>query len=113
MILRSCVYAHRSLQSFFFSLFIFFSFDFHPFTNANTDVFKFSFDFYDRQTLDLFSAVVGRAVKFLGTPLITTGGFTFDFTEQKKECKDEYFMTTRVGNLAFRDIAQFLIAIIK
>ncbi|KAF7383882.1 hypothetical protein HZH68_014639 [Vespula germanica] len=62
---------------------------------------------------DYCVAVVGRAVKFLGAPLITTGGFTFDFTQQKKECKDEYFMTTRVGNLAFRDIAQFLIAVIN
>lgn len=57
------------------------------------------------------SAVVGRVMKFLGAPLITTGGFTFDFTEKKVECKDEYFMTTRIGNLAFRDIAKFFVAI--
>lgn len=58
-----------------------------------------------------FTAVVGRVVKFFGAPLITTGGFTFDFTEKKVECRDEYFMTTRVGNLAFRDIATFFLAI--
>lgn len=57
------------------------------------------------------SAVVGRVVKFFGAPLITTGGFTFDFTEKKVECKDEYFMTTRIGSLAFRDIAKFFMAI--
>ncbi|XP_023288557.1 atrial natriuretic peptide receptor 1, partial [Orussus abietinus] len=60
---------------------------------------------------DYCVAVVGRAVKFMGAPLITTGGFTFDFTERKKECKDEYFMTTRTGILAFRDIAKFFISI--
>jgi len=50
-------------------------------------------------------------VKFFGAPLITTGGFTFDFTEKKVECKDEYFMTTRIGNLAFRDIANFFVTV--
>ncbi|XP_070155768.1 atrial natriuretic peptide receptor 1 isoform X2 [Polyergus mexicanus] len=60
---------------------------------------------------DYCVAVVGRVVKFFGAPLITTGGFTFDFTEKKVECKDEYFMTTRIGNLAFRDIAKFFVAI--
>ncbi|XP_072759992.1 atrial natriuretic peptide receptor 1 isoform X2 [Anoplolepis gracilipes] len=60
---------------------------------------------------DYCVAVVGRVVKFFGAPLITTGGFTFDFTEKKVECKDEYFMTTRIGNLAFRDIAKFFVAL--
>ncbi|KAL0132007.1 hypothetical protein PUN28_000049 [Cardiocondyla obscurior] len=62
---------------------------------------------------DYCVAAVGRVVKFLGAPLITTGGFTFDFTKKKVECKDEYFMTTRVGNLAFRDIAKFFMAIMN
>ncbi|TGZ50066.1 atrial natriuretic peptide receptor 1 isoform X2 [Temnothorax longispinosus] len=62
---------------------------------------------------DYCVAVVGRVVKFLGAPLITTGGFTFDFTEKKVECKDEYFMTTRIGSLAFRDIANFFVAIMN
>lgn len=48
-------------------------------------------------------------MKFFGAPLITTGGFTFDFTEKKTECKDEYFMTTRIGSLAFRDLANFFV----
>ncbi|XP_025266935.1 atrial natriuretic peptide receptor 1 isoform X3 [Camponotus floridanus] len=62
---------------------------------------------------DYCVAVVGRVVKFFGAPLITTGGFTFDFTEKKVECKDEYFMTTRIGNLAFRDIAEFFVTIMN
>lgn len=60
-----------------------------------------------------FAAVVARVVKFLGVPLITTGGFTYDFTEKKVDCKDEYFMTTRIGSLAFSDIAQFFIAVMN
>nr|XP_012146919.1 PREDICTED: atrial natriuretic peptide receptor 1-like isoform X2 [Megachile rotundata] len=60
---------------------------------------------------DYCVAAVGRVVKFFGTPLITTGGFTFDFTQNKTECKDEYFMTTRIGNLAFRDIAKLIVAV--
>ncbi|XP_076759178.1 atrial natriuretic peptide receptor 1 isoform X3 [Xylocopa sonorina] len=62
---------------------------------------------------DYCVATVGRMVKFFGAPLITTGGFTFDFTEKKTECKDEFFMTTRIGNLAFRDLANFFIAIMN
>ncbi|KAF7995591.1 hypothetical protein HCN44_006698 [Aphidius gifuensis] len=56
-------------------------------------------------------ANVGRVVKFLGAPLITTGGFTYDFTEKKTECSDEYFMTTRIGSLSFRDISSFFLSI--
>ncbi|XP_032687886.1 atrial natriuretic peptide receptor 1-like isoform X2 [Odontomachus brunneus] len=62
---------------------------------------------------DYCVAAVGRMVKFFGTPLITTGGFTYDFTEKKVECKDEYFMTTRIGNLAFRDMAKFFVAVMN
>ena len=67
----------------------------------------------DIRVKSFLSAVVGRVVKFLGAPLITTGGFTFDFTEKKVDCKDEYFMTTRIGSLAFRDIAKFFVAIME
>ncbi|KOX79706.1 Atrial natriuretic peptide receptor 1 [Melipona quadrifasciata] len=62
---------------------------------------------------DYCVAAVGRVVKFFGAPLITTGGFTFDFTEKKTECKDEYFMTTRIGNMAFRDLANFFVALMN
>ncbi|XP_076164769.1 atrial natriuretic peptide receptor 1 isoform X1 [Ptiloglossa arizonensis] len=62
---------------------------------------------------DYCVAAVGRVVKFFGAPLITTGGFTFDFTEKKTECKDEYFMTTRIGSLAFRDLANFFVGLMN
>ncbi|XP_043500000.1 atrial natriuretic peptide receptor 3 [Polistes fuscatus] len=64
-------------------------------------------------TCDYCVANVGRVVKFFGAPLITTGGLTFDFTVPKKECKDEYFMTTRVGTVSFRDISKFFIEIMN
>ncbi|KAK0174221.1 hypothetical protein PV328_007330 [Microctonus aethiopoides] len=59
---------------------------------------------------DYSVASVGRAVKFLNAPLITTGAFTFDFTEKKTACPDEYFMTTRVGSLAFRGISDVFLS---
>ncbi|XP_076650294.1 atrial natriuretic peptide receptor 1 [Halictus rubicundus] len=62
---------------------------------------------------DYCVAAVGRVVKFFGVPLITTGGFTFDFTGKKTECKDEYFMTTRIGSLAFRDLANFFVGLMN
>ncbi|KAK0098297.1 hypothetical protein PV326_009798 [Microctonus aethiopoides] len=60
---------------------------------------------------DYSVASVGRAVKFLNAPLITTGAFTFDFTEKKTACPDEYFMTTRVGSLAFRGISDVFLSV--
>ncbi|XP_076630684.1 atrial natriuretic peptide receptor 1 isoform X3 [Colletes latitarsis] len=62
---------------------------------------------------DYCVAAVGRVVKFFGAPLITTGGFTYDFTEKKTECKDEYFMTTRIGSLAFRDLANLFLGVMN
>ncbi|XP_034940601.1 atrial natriuretic peptide receptor 1-like isoform X3 [Chelonus insularis] len=60
---------------------------------------------------DYCVANVGRVAKFLNAPLITTGGFTFDFTEKKTVCSDEYFMTTRIGSLAFRDISRVFLSV--
>ncbi|KAI4498918.1 hypothetical protein M0802_006093 [Mischocyttarus mexicanus] len=64
-------------------------------------------------TCDYCVANVGRVVKFFGAPLITTGGLTFDFTEPKKECNNEYFMTTRVGTVSFREISKIFIKIMN
>ncbi|XP_043286656.1 atrial natriuretic peptide receptor 1-like isoform X4 [Venturia canescens] len=60
-------------------------------------------------TCEYCVANVGRVVKFLGAPLITTGGFTYDFTENKTECGHEYFMTTRISAMSFRDISNIFI----
>ncbi|XP_015110011.1 atrial natriuretic peptide receptor 1 isoform X1 [Diachasma alloeum] len=60
---------------------------------------------------DYCVANVGRVVKFLNAPLLTTGGFTFDFTNKKTECSDEYYMTTRIGSVGFRDISLAFLAV--
>ncbi|XP_074116091.1 atrial natriuretic peptide receptor 1 isoform X4 [Cotesia typhae] len=60
---------------------------------------------------DYCVANVGRVAKFLNAPLITTGGFTFDFTESKIVCSDEYFMTTRIGTLSFRDMSNVFVSV--
>uniref|UniRef100_A0A0C9PWJ7 NPR1_3 protein n=1 Tax=Fopius arisanus TaxID=64838 RepID=A0A0C9PWJ7_9HYME len=60
---------------------------------------------------DYCVANVGRVVKFLNAPLLTTGGFTIDFTNKKTECSDEYYMTTRIGSVGFRDIGLAFLAV--
>ncbi|CAH1636158.1 unnamed protein product [Spodoptera littoralis] len=61
---------------------------------------------------ELNGASVARIAKFLGgtgTPLVTTGGFTFDFVKPKKTCQDEFYMLVRAGPLGFEDLAYFII----
>ncbi|KAG6445508.1 hypothetical protein O3G_MSEX003951 [Manduca sexta] len=61
---------------------------------------------------DFALASVARISKFLGgtgTPLVTTGGFTFDFVKPKQTCQDEFYMLVRAGPLGFEDLAYFLI----
>ncbi|RZF38260.1 hypothetical protein LSTR_LSTR008983 [Laodelphax striatellus] len=57
-------------------------------------------------------APVARMVKFWGTPLLTTGAMTFDFSRNKTDCEGEYHLLVRVGLLSFRDMALFLIALL-
>lgn len=64
----------------------------------------------------VISASVGRVTKFLGsrgTPLLTTGGFTFDFQLPKVTCAHEFYMLLRLGLVGFRDIAYFLIDLVR
>ncbi|KAL0818845.1 hypothetical protein ABMA28_008165 [Loxostege sticticalis] len=59
---------------------------------------------------------VARITKFLGstgTPLITTGGFTFDFVKPKQTCEDEFYMMVRAGPVGFKDLAYFLIDLMR
>lgn len=58
-----------------------------------------------------FSAPVSRIVKYFrndGTPLITVGGYTYDFVENKTTCSNEYNMLIRTGLLSFQTIANFM-----
>ncbi|XP_046971837.1 atrial natriuretic peptide receptor 1 isoform X2 [Vanessa cardui] len=65
---------------------------------------------------DYALASVARITKFLGntgTPLVTTGGFTFDFVNPKQTCQDEFYMMVRAGPLGFKDLAYFLIDVMR
>lgn len=62
------------------------------------------------------SAPVSRIAKYFrqdGTPLITVGGYTYDFVQNKATCDDEYHMLIRVGLLSFETIADFTVDIMK
>ena len=52
----------------------------------------------------LISAPVARMLKFYNLPLLTAGGFIFDFRKPKKEPSDEFHLLTRTG-FDFKDQA--------
>lgn len=63
-----------------------------------------------------FLAPVSRIVKYFrsdGTPLITVGGYTYDFVQNKTTCDNEYHMLIRVGLLSFQTIADFMVDIMN
>ncbi|CAH2054245.1 unnamed protein product, partial [Iphiclides podalirius] len=65
---------------------------------------------------DFALASVARITKFLGNtgiPLVTTGGLTFDFVQPKQSCHHEYYMMVRSGPLGFKDMAYFIIDIMR
>ncbi|CAK1545473.1 unnamed protein product [Leptosia nina] len=65
---------------------------------------------------DFALASVARITKFLGNsgiPLITTGGFTFDFVTPKQTCDDEFYMLVRTSPLGFKDMAYFIIDVMR
>ncbi|XP_039759867.1 atrial natriuretic peptide receptor 1 isoform X2 [Pararge aegeria] len=65
---------------------------------------------------DFALASVARVAKFLGstgTPILTTGGFSFDFVESKQTCDDEFYMMVRTGPVGFKDLAYFLIDVMR
>ncbi|XP_031626434.1 atrial natriuretic peptide receptor 1-like isoform X1 [Contarinia nasturtii] len=67
-------------------------------------------------TCDYALAPVSRIAKYFrrdGTPLLTVGGFTYDFVQNKTTCEDEYHMLIRVGLLSFQTIADFTVDIMK
>ncbi|KAJ9595894.1 hypothetical protein L9F63_012913, partial [Diploptera punctata] len=56
---------------------------------------------------------VGRIVKFWGTPLLTAGGLTYDYTENKTTCDSEFHMVVSIGPMSFRGISYFLVKIMR
>lgn len=63
-----------------------------------------------------FSAPVSRIVKYFrsdGTPLITVGGYTYDFAHNKTTCDNEFYMLIRIGLLSFQTISNFMVNTMK
>lgn len=80
------------------------------------DVHSFIFLFLSISLIHILSAPVSRIAKYFrqdGTPLITVGGYTYDFVQNKTTCDNEYHMLIRVGLLSFETIADFTVDIMK
>lgn len=55
-------------------------------------------------------AGVGRIARFLGSygiPLFTPGGFVYDFTKNKTQCEDEFYMVITSGLIDHRSFGEF------
>ncbi|XP_017784282.1 PREDICTED: atrial natriuretic peptide receptor 2-like [Nicrophorus vespilloides] len=60
---------------------------------------------------DYCTASVGRTVQYLasyGTPLISPGGFSFDFVIEKIKCDQEFFMLVNAGIMDYLSFGEFL-----
>ena len=44
-----------------------------------------------------FTANVARLLKFYGIPLLTAGGFAFDYNKPKKDPLSNYYLLTKTG----------------
>lgn len=58
------------------------------------------------------TAPVSRIVKYFrndGTPLLTSGGYVFDFVRPKATCDDEYHLLVRTGLLSFQAVAESVV----
>lgn len=63
-----------------------------------------------------FAAPVSRIVKYFrndGTPLLTSGGYVFDFVKQKTTCTDEYHLLVRTGLLSFQAVSKFMVEVME
>jgi hypothetical protein len=64
--------------------------------------------------MDIYvAAPVGRIVKFWGIPLVTAGGMTHDYSENKTTCDSEFHMLVSVGYTSFRVMSYFIIRIMQ
>lgn len=58
------------------------------------------------------AAPVSRIVKYFrndGTPLLTVGGYVFDFVKRKATCDDEYHLLVRTGLLSYQAVSEFMV----
>ena len=53
------------------------------------------------------SASVGRQIKFYNKPLLTAGGFSYDFIKPKRNFDDEFHMLVNAG-YNFQHMGEFL-----
>lgn len=56
--------------------------------------------------------LVARMIKFWNAPLLTTGGFTNDFSLDKRDPKSKYYLMVRTGTLDFQDIADVVVNVL-
>lgn len=66
--------------------------------------------------LHISSAPVSRIAKYFrndGTPLLTGGGFSFDFQQRKETCADEYHMLVRTGLLSYQAISDLMVDVMQ
>jgi len=61
----------------------------------------------------LFLDLVARMIKFWNAPLLTTGGFTNDFSLDKRDPKSKYFLLVRTGTLDFQDIGDVVVSVLN
>lgn len=57
-----------------------------------------------------FAASTARMIKFYNVPLLTAGGFAFDFTAPKQKFEDEFHLLVKTG-LSYEPIANFIFQI--
>ena len=53
----------------------------------------------------LFQAPVARQIKFYNVPLLTAGGFTFDYNKPKTNPNSEFYLLTKTG-FSFNAVAE-------
>ena len=59
-----------------------------------------------------FSAAVARMNKFYNVPLLTAGGFTYNFNEPKQSFDDEFHLLVKTGQ-SFEDMVEFMFEFYK
>ena len=58
------------------------------------------------------AAPVARMLKFYNLPLLTAGGFVYDYNRPKKTIEDEYYLLTKAG-ISFEPMADFIFKFFK
>ncbi|XP_050546465.1 atrial natriuretic peptide receptor 3 isoform X2 [Daktulosphaira vitifoliae] len=65
-------------------------------------------DLFLGPTCDYGVDLVARMIKSWNVPLLTAGGLTSDFSQDKQNPKSKYYLLVRTGTLAFQHIANMV-----